>query len=839
MTKMMDDFTTSTCLDRSAGAPKGIICFLVLCLIFALAGCGRVVVPPDNRQPTRTPDPPDNGQPTQTPDPPDNRQPTRTPDPPDNGQPTQTPDPPDNRQPTRTPDPPDNGQPTQTPDPPDNGSPNSSSCPAGTITTHPSLGLGCIAEEEFLLKVEELSRDYSSEQSFQNQWGLKTVNADRAYAHLHLIKGADAEPGEGVTIGFIDSGIDKDHPSFSDTDVTEKFLKGATDETGSSVSHGTFVASVAAGDRASGLDNAHHGVAWGADITMFAIPLGSGDSTYEPISSAQLNQLDIQDSEIIKSVLGENIDILNLSIGIDGNIEDYSENQLRSNYGRTIAALAQENAGEKTIIVWSAGNSNGISCDVNQVGADRCVNGRVKASSPGYEAGLAVRIEELRGHFIAVASVREDGSIASSSNRCGIAADHCISAPGVNVRGAYFGPVRGVNGQRTWGNSSGTSFSAPMVSGALAVMKQLFRDQLSNVDLVSRMFATADKTGIYADRSIYGQGLLDIGAATNPWGMVAFMGTGRTVMQQDGRTGVAGSFIHPSRALGDSFTRALEQREVAAFDELGAPFWFAAGDFVHNNPQSLAPARLNRLFTDSENGWGRDPGHLEITGDAVRFDLSSPDDWSAAFFHRPQERGNRPFSGFTAEWRPEGLSTLALQAGWLAEQDSLLGSSASGAFGELAGRTTFLSARLETDGPPGWLLSAQGELGVVSPEYVRGLLIRDISTLRTGGFRVAATHAVSPNGATVRFAMKQPVRVTEGVAVLDLPTGRTVDGLVVGETVSVELVPTGRQLDLSVRTDHPLAGGTLALESVWSRQPGHRADAPAEWAFLAGWKKRL
>ena len=71
-----------------------------------------------------------------------------------------------------------------------------------------------------------------------------------------------------------------------------------------------------------------------------------------------------------------------------------------------------------------------------------------------------------------------------------------------------------------------------MVSGGLAVMKQLFRGQLSNTELVSRLFATANKKGIYANRAVYGQGLMNLGAATNPWGIPAFRETGQSVGQR-------------------------------------------------------------------------------------------------------------------------------------------------------------------------------------------------------------------------------------------------------------------------------------------------------------------
>ena len=55
-----------------------------------------------------------------------------------------------------------------------------------------------------------------------------------------------------------------------------------------------------------------------------------------------------------------------------------------------------------------------------------------------------------------------------------------------------------------------------MVAGGLAIMKQLFRDQLSNTELVTRLFETADRSGVYADAAIYGRSSMDLGAATSP-----------------------------------------------------------------------------------------------------------------------------------------------------------------------------------------------------------------------------------------------------------------------------------------------------------------------------------
>ncbi len=48
-------------------------------------------------------------------------------------------------------------------------------------------------------------------------------------------------------------------------------------------------------------------------------------------------------------------------------------------------------------------------------------------------------------------------------------------------------------------------------------MKHVFRGQMTNTELVSRLMATANKQGIYADSRIYGEGLMDLGAATAPF----------------------------------------------------------------------------------------------------------------------------------------------------------------------------------------------------------------------------------------------------------------------------------------------------------------------------------
>ena len=114
--------------------------------------------------------------------------------------------------------------------------------------------------------------------------------------------------------------------------------------------------------------------------------------------------------------------------------------------------------------------------------------------------------------MIVAVALDSSGVIADYSNHCGAASTFCIAAPGHHY--VPYGPDGYVTVQ-------GTSLAAPTVAGSLAILKQAF-PSLGNDELVTRLFATANKTGIYEVASIYGQGLVDLDAATQPVGQAKF-----------------------------------------------------------------------------------------------------------------------------------------------------------------------------------------------------------------------------------------------------------------------------------------------------------------------------
>ena len=114
----------------------------------------------------------------------------------------------------------------------------------------------------------------------------------------------------------------------------------------------------------------------------------------------------------------------------------------------------------------------------------------VPANIPDLESSYFLTNPKLRGAWLAVVAVDKRRVITRWSNGCGIAKDYCLAAPGQNVRSTFargdeddtasrpedranrmrIGDIDQATGDG-YGTNSGTSMAAPIVSGALAVLK--------------------------------------------------------------------------------------------------------------------------------------------------------------------------------------------------------------------------------------------------------------------------------------------------------------------------------------------------------------------------------
>jgi subtilisin family serine protease len=440
----------------------------------------------------------------------------------------------------------------------------------------------------------ELAAQFETDE-YASMGALAMINASSAYA-----RGAS---GAGVIVGVIDSGVYEEHIEFAQDSGDKVEYAGSDYSSGNprsneAIGHGTLVAGVIAANRdeseLSGDPNMH-GVAFDASILAYEIPLGSGSGPYDPLEVEQINFSDDNYFANRFNTMADQVDIINLSFGFSGIITSYTAAQVKSALGLTIDALRQQNKprSQRAIFVFSAGNAwNDIDDQGNTVEAD----------SPELMPGLPYLFPELKDHMLAVAAVDDSGEIAFYSNRCGVAADYCLVAPGggdgngngnVEAHERIWGPTspepEAEVGANYYGGAIGTSFAAPVVSGSLALLKQMF-PTVGNHELVARLLTTANKTGIYSDSSIYGQGLLDLDAATRPVGALG-VASGNSL--NSGLSDIGANTISVSGAgLGNSLVSALQGHNMALFDQQGFPFLQDASQLVQQSQPRSAASRL-------------------------------------------------------------------------------------------------------------------------------------------------------------------------------------------------------------------------------------------------------
>ena len=433
---------------------------------------------------------------------------------------------------------------------------------------------------------DELKADFEGYYEYRRHWGLQAINSSSAHA-----RGAT---GAGITIGITDSGLDVTHAEIDPTRISSNsdleysnYVPNTRQKR-----HGTMVTSIAAGTLDKTAQSPMHGVAFDSQVLFVAIQLAEPDPDYDPIDlgdtdssgdvtnaddlAAEFAGIDNFFSSLFEFYNFYNTDVVNNSYGFSGNIIDYTESQVRTAFPKTILEMSQIGTPDedKTIYVWAAGNAGGY--------ADQGVN----YFHPELLPGMAYFIEEIQGHSIAVVSVDEEGQISEFSSMCGVSRDYCIAAPGGSVNVAYptsaddYGIYTGdttdpdynscVEDNSCYAAAGGTSFAAPFVTGGLAVMAQYFEGQLGNTELVSRLFTTANKNGVYNNPEIYGHGLMDLAAATAPVGQVSAM-LGNSLSGP--MTSAAFTSIHLTNpSFGDSISRGINNETVIFFDELQAPF---------------------------------------------------------------------------------------------------------------------------------------------------------------------------------------------------------------------------------------------------------------------------
>ena len=121
------------------------------------------------------------------------------------------------------------------------------------------------------------------------------------------------------------------------------------------------------------------------------------------------------------------------------------------------------------------------------------------------------------------------------------------------------------------------------------------------------MFATANKSGIYADKEIYGQGLLDLNAATAPVGELSATSS----LLDSSKIPLANNLLNISNiSMSEAITSSAKDIFFIVFDELNAPFRAPLSSLIHNEV-------LNNSINSFNSSNLKSSSHTEKTKNGV------------------------------------------------------------------------------------------------------------------------------------------------------------------------------------------------------------------------------
>lgn len=313
--------------------------------------------------------------------------------------------------------------------------------------------------------------------------------------------------GQGITVGVIDSGIDATSFEFAGRISAASADVAGTRGLGDDDGHGTAVAAVIAANKN---DSGPHGVAFNSTLLIARTDTpGSCTNTNAPIEEQGCSHPDNAIARGIDLAVANNARVINISLG-----GSPANPTLRASIDRATAAGA--------LLVFSAGN-NGEEPD---------------GGNPDPLAAIATEATVARGQIIIAGAHNGDETFSGFSNRAGSGQAFFLTALGQRVRT--------FDEDGTALLYTGTSFSAPVIAGAAALLAQAFPN-LTASQLVQLLFSSARDLGAPGDDPVYGQGVLDIARAFQPIGSLSLAGSKIAVFESVNAT--------TSPAMGDAASK--------------------------------------------------------------------------------------------------------------------------------------------------------------------------------------------------------------------------------------------------------------------------------------------
>ena len=650
-----------------------------------------------------------------------------------------------------------------------------------------------------------LPRNPNGVSEYRTSPHLSTIKANAAYAQ--------GLSGKGVTIGISDDAIDLSHPEFYTKIIDydqSSFYELGMDGYDMDKSHGTQVTSIAAGAY-NRSDNGMMGVAYNANIDIIARPAdgfytdGGWSAIYRyfteretpvvNISSGLLNTINqIPTGDPPRAPFSDPVNTLTLTDEQIGLLTDF----VNGLYPTIIAALR---ANSKSVFVYAAGN-------------DRSGNG---ALHPILSSSFAVLFPELQNRVLVVVNADLDG-IADNSHRCGVTKAFCLGAPGESILSATNG-----GGYR---RSSGTSLSAPLVSGAIALLMEHFaRQSMTSRQVAARLLATANDTFTGYDENEVGQGILDIEAA------LAATGTTSLIATNGALSPLASTTLTLPAAFGDALQHT--SHTLTFFDSLKTAFLTPLTNHLTFRRTLTLDTLLQQPSLTLTNNEQPNPYFALLNQPSLTHTLPTHHENLRIALSAVKPGNNQQQNKWGVSLRYKPTDNLRADIGYSDEGNHMLGSHGSHALAFQPQHTLYgnLNARYALSLDTHLQATAFISQSTSSPQPHS--IIRALSPIISTAFDVRLTHrnALNQND-QLRWRVHQPLKVEHGAMTLHYATWRNATQLLYG-TQTLDLTPSSRALHFAVDYETPFVAhiprSTLTLSAAYVKDPNHSRYNKNTW----------
>lgn len=476
--------------------------------------------------------------------------------------------------------------------------------------------------------------------------------------------------------------------------------------------HGTFVSSqiVAPNDGQGVLGVAYNSQLYSVDASVV------GDGSSISIDKA-LNG--------VSWAITKGVNVINQSFGgSTGSIASYSNiNAYRDALNANIS------------IVTAAGN-NGLSC------ASLATCSGVAALP--WETGMSDMLTK-NGAWIVVGALDAAGSdIASYSNRAGITKNNYILAPGTGNVGSGIDS----NGNPVTYSANGTSFAAPIVTGAMALMYQKWPTLTGN-QMAQILFKTADDMGAPGIDDIYGNGKLNLNKAFSPVGVLSVPVAAANIATAGATTATSSNLSGSSLRVGTAMAK------LQSFSPINNTI--GLDSFNRDFKLSLTAA----VGTTTADG-----------SDVMDFDNFTWMNYKAFTFGIDQYNNE-----FAIGFKPSSSSSISF-----AHSNSMFGTTGAGLFGISNPETFYMNARKNYK-IDDFSLQLQATYGYGTASKTNGSLISDISNVQGFGTKIKASY----DGFGLSYEI--PMHVIKGDMTFSMPTGVSSNGSIATQEATANLSP--------------------------------------------------